>query len=424
MAKTIANFLVGVGLDTKDFDKGSRQVDTSLSGFRSKAGLAGSAIAAAFSAAGLAAIHAGNKADKFALSVAKFDTSRRFIYNLGNAFRLMGGDASEAVDAISNAESILDKLKKGDASALEAAGLAQVNVSSLQTAQDGEELLRRLSSMMPDLEKWQQRSLQQTFGLSDAAMRTLQNGTQRFDELIAQADKYADNLDKAAEAGRAYNIELAKLGIQFDEIGQILAIKILPQFSSLLGGFSSFLDKNMPKVSAAADYIAENVGGVTAIGAGLTAATVGGATAGIGSKLGIGALSTLGRGVALGGGAGVAAGGASLLYDLKASDIESMTGLKNVGKYYRAPSETVSAIGKWWRGGTVSPADAAASSPSAMASKPTLSQMARSDASIPPPIVIDNRVTLNGREMAKFVNEVNSEQRFEAVTDMTSTVNR
>ena len=177
-------------------------------------------------------------------------------------------------------------------------------------------------------------------------------------------------------------------------------------------------------MSAAADYISENVGGVTAIGAGLTAATVGGATAGIGSKLGMGALSTLGRGVALGGGAGVAAGGASLLYDLKASDIESMTGLKNVGKYYRAPSETVSAIGKWWRGGTVSPADAAASSPSAIASKPTLSQMARSDASIPTPIVIDNRVTLNGREMAKFVNEVNSEQRFEAVTDMTSTVNR
>lgn len=424
MAKTIANFLVGVGLDTKDFDKGSRQVDTSLSGFRSKAGLAGSAIAAAFSAAGLAAIHAGNKADKFALSVAKFDTSRRFIYNLGNAFRLMGGDASEAVDAISNAESILDKLKKGDASALEAAGLAQVNVSSLQTAQDGEELLRRLSSMMPDLEKWQKRSLQQTFGLSDAAMRTLQNGTQRFDELIAQADKYADNLDKAAEAGRAYNIELAKLGIQFDEIGQILAIKILPQFSSLLGGFSSFLDKNMPRVEQAVEYAGENIGALSTVGGGLTMAAIGSFLSGAGAKLGIKAATTIGRGAQVGGVAGAVAGTGAMLYDLKSTDIEAITGLQNVGKYYRAPSETVSAIGKWWRGGTVSPADAAASSPSAMASKPTLSQMARSDASIPPPIVIDNRVTLNGREMAKFVNEVNSEQRFEAVTDMTSTVNR
>lgn len=446
MARSIANFLVGIGLDTTDWDKGARKVDTNLSSFRSKASLAGGALAAAFSAASLAAIRAGDNADKFALKVAKFDTSRRFIYNLGNAFKMMGGNAEEAVSAIASAEGVLDQLRKGDASALTAAGLAQVDVSKLQQSATGEEFLMNLSELLPGLQKWQQRSLQETFGLSDAAMKTLQDGRGRFEQLIADADKYADNLDKAAQAGREYNEALAKIGIQFEYIAQKLADGILPQFTSLLNGFSSFIDKNMSKVGAAADYISENAGAVAAVGGGLTLATVGSAIKGVGGKLGMRALTAAGTGAAYAGAAGAAAGVGSILYDLKASDIKDMTGY-DVSKYYRAPSETVAAIADWWRGGKEKPIGAqqqnlsqlarsdesvpspdwykgSATTPEQVVMRPSLSQQARSDESVPQPIVIDNRITLDGRELARWKKEQDALVNYATIDEISSTVAR
>lgn len=445
MARSIANFLVGIGLDTTDWDKGARKVDTNLSSFRSKASLAGGALAAAFSAASLAAIKAGDNADKFALKVAKFDTSRRFIYNLGNAFKMMGGNAEEAVSAIASAEGVLDQLRKGDASALTAAGLAQVDVSKLQQSATGEEFLMNLSELMPNLQKWQQRSLQETFGLSDAAMKTLQDGRGRFEQLIADADKYADNLDKAAKAGREYNEALAKVGIQFEYIAQKLADGILPQFTSLLNGFSEFIDKNMSKVGAAADYISDNSGAVAAVGGGLTLATIGSAVKGIGGKLGMRALTAAGTGATYGGAAGAAAGVGSLLYDLKASDIKDMTGY-DVSPYYRAPSETVAAIGDWWRRDSnksqsqrhnlskIARSDesipspdwykGSATTPAQSVMRPSLSQQARSDNSVPQPIVIDNRITLDGRELARWKNEQDALTNFATIDEISSTVAR
>ena len=416
MAKTIANFLVGIGLDTKDFDKGSKSVDTSLSGFRSKAQLAGGAIAAAFGAASVAAINAGNRSDEFIRKVAKFDTSSRFIYNLGNAFRLMGGNAEDAITTISKAEGILDALRKGDASALESAGLAQVDVSRLQTSRDGEELLKNLSDILssPNTKDWQKRSLQETFGLSNEGLVLLSKGRAEIDAVVNGVDKYAEGLEKAAEAGRAYSEALSKVGIQFDHIGNVLADKLLPKFTEIINGVSGFIDKNMPRIGAAADYIADNAGAVTAIGGGLAAGATAGAASSVAAKLGMKGLARIGAGASYGGYAGAAIGAGSLLYDLKSSDIKDVTGY-DVSKYYRSPSETVEAIGNWWRVGSVSPDDAASSTPSAEAARrPNLSEIARQSDSVPQVIQIDSKMYLDGREIGNFVERHQVQKNYDA----------
>jgi hypothetical protein len=323
--------------------------------------------------------------------------------------------------------------------------LAQVDVSKLQQSATGEEFLKNLSDILPGLQKWQQRSLQETFGLSDAAMKTLQDGRGRFEQLIADADKYADNLDKAAKAGREYNEALAKVGIQLEYIAQKLADGILPQFTSLLNGFSAFIDKNMSKVGAAADYISDNAGSVAAVGGGLTLAAIGSAVKGIGGKLGMRALTAAGTGAAYGGAAGAAAGVGSLLYDLKASDIKDMTGY-DVSPYYRAPSETVAAIGDWWRGDSNKPQSqrpnlskiarsdesipspdwykGSATTPEQATIRPSLPQQARSDKSVPQPIVIDNRITLDGRELARWKKEQDALLNYATIDEISSTVAR
>lgn len=430
MARSIANFLVGIGLDTTDWDKGARKVDTNLSSFRSKAGIAGGVLAAAFAGASLAAIRAGNDADKFMRKVSNMDTSAKFIYSLSSAFSRLGGDADDAYQAISKAEDVLDQLRKGDASALEAASLAQLNIQSLQGAANGEDFLYRLSDILaqPGVENWQKRTLQKEFGLSNEALQGMEKGSAHLRTLVDEAAKYAGNLEGAAQAGREYAAAMSKINSQISFIAQALSKEILPKFTAILEGLSGFIDRNIDRVPKIAEYAAENTGNIAAAGIGATIASAGGLASGIGRKFGIRALTAVGTGATYGGAAGAAYGLGSMLYDLKASDIKDMTGY-DVSPYYRAPSETVAAIGDWWRGdskpSTLSQElRSSATTPTQAAPRPNLSQQARSDASVPTPIVIDNRITLDGREMARWKKEQDALLNYATIDEISSTVAR
>ena len=462
MARSIANFLVGIGLDTTDWDKGARKVDTNLSSFRSKASIAGGALAAAFSAASLAAIKAGTDADKFVRKVSNMDASAKFVYSLSSAFSRLGGDADDAYKAVSRAEEVLDQLRKGDASALEAASLSQLNIQSLQSATNGEDFLYRLSDILaqPGVENWQKRTLQKEFGLSNEALQGMEKGSAHLRALVEDASKYAENLEKAAQAGREYSATLAKINDQVAFIGQELASKILPRFTDILNGFSGFIDRNIDKVPAAADYAAENAGGISAIFGGLTLSSMGA----MASKW----LPTIGKGAMTAGRATTAAGAASLLWDVRPEHIESLTGWKpNSYIWDNTPADVARDVGDWWRGGKAnSPATrktnlsqiarsdesipspdwykpnlsqaarsdesvpspdwykGGATTPEQSVMRPTLSQQARSDKSVPQPIVIDNRITLDGRELARWKKEQDALLNYATIDEISSTVAR
>lgn len=321
MAAVIKQFLVGVGLDTSNFDKGSKTVETSLGRFRSLAGIAGTAIVGAMGVASAAAIAAGTRIDKLVLSTEKFNTSSKFVYDYGNALKTLGGDASEAVSAIGAAEKALDELKlKGSFSAFEGAVFAGVDTQPLTQAQSGEEFLRLLSDMVPKLNEAQQRVLQESFGFSDATMRSLREGSQRFDEMVARAAKLAGGFDEAVEAARAYNKELAETQLRMEGISNILAGSMLDSFTNILKTFNNFFDLNKDRIEPAVKFAGENplgtgllAGGLAASGLGATATVAGFPAAGA-------ALSRFGTPGAIAG-AGILAG--APLYDYAMDDISS-----------------------------------------------------------------------------------------------------
>lgn len=440
MAKTIANFLVGIGLDTKDWEKGGKGVDRSLDGFKTKAGIAGTAIAAAFSAASLAAINAGKRADEFKLKFSQSDSSMKYAYNLGNAFKRMGADADQAYGAILSAEEKLDRLRSGDKGVFDDLALAGIATGSYSTASTGEEMIKRLIEDLPSMNSYQQRVAAQSFGLDAAGMNALRSG-EKLIALMDESGKHAENLDAAAEAGRKFNDQMARAGIIMDGIGDKLAVKILGPFTGLLDSFNTFLEKNMPRVDQAVDYAGENAGALSAVGGGLSLAAIGSFLSGAGSRLGMKALAGAGAGARFGGYGAAIAGAGSLLYDTTSSDIEAITGWKNVGKYYRSPSETVGAIGDWWRGrnGSIdysdvngasaiernymTPEEVARNSQEAKEARwREMSRIARSDASVPPPIRLENNLHLDGRVIAKTVNEVNALDNANAISDIQSSV--
>ena len=63
MSKTLTNFLIGIGWNTSDLDKGSQHIQSSLGGVKSQALQAGAAIAGAFGARALTTGFASAAAD-------------------------------------------------------------------------------------------------------------------------------------------------------------------------------------------------------------------------------------------------------------------------------------------------------------------------------------------------------------------------
>lgn len=248
---TIKNFLVGVGLDTKDFDKGSEKVDKGLDSFRTKAGFAGAAMVSAMVGAGLAAVNAGSRIDKLNLSTSGMDASTKFVHDYGGALTRLGGEASEAEQALKRVETALTNFRvKGDFGDFQNIALAGIDTTALTQAKDSEEFIKILAELTPELNKDQQRILQESFGFSDAVMQSLRGGRQELDKSIAEVSRLTGNFEDAADAARKYVDNMAQLQLRIEGVSNALAVKLLPGINGIFESVNNFIDENKNSIVA------------------------------------------------------------------------------------------------------------------------------------------------------------------------------
>lgn len=241
---TIKNFLVGVGLDTKDFDKGSEKVDKGLDSFRTKAGFAGAAMVSAMVGAGLAAVNAGSRIDKLNLSTSGMDASTKFVHDYGGALTMLGGEASEAEQALKRVETALTNFRvKGDFGDFQNIALAGIDTTALTQAKDSEEFIKILAELTPELNKDQQRILQESFGFSDAVMQSLRGGREALDQNIARVAELTGDFTKATESAREYNKTIAEFQLRIEGVGNALAINLLPGINSIFDTVGEFVNE-------------------------------------------------------------------------------------------------------------------------------------------------------------------------------------
>lgn len=312
MAKVLQNFLIGVGLDTEKYDKGAKNVEGSLGRMRTLVGFTGAAIAGAFGVVGTAAINAGKRIDASHLAFEKFKTSPEYIYAYGRALVALNGNATDALQAISRLEEgIVARTYSADGMMPGEIELARagVDISALRETHTGSDMLRELARQMPGLNKEQQISVQQTLGFSDAAMRSIREGVDKFDAGIARAaDLLGSGFVDATEASREFNKELAEINTRFQGISDTLAEKMLPGFTDVLRSMGGFLDTHRDSINAGLDMLGENPS-ATALASG------GGAATAAGAGLRAVGMRGLGTGLMRAGPYGMAAGAGILGYD-------------------------------------------------------------------------------------------------------------
>lgn len=323
MAKVLESFLIGVGLDTEDYDKGAKKVDASLGRMRSLVGFTGAAIVGAFSAAGAAAIAAGQRIDDLRLATEGLKTSPSWVYAYGEALEALNGDAENALAAIKAIESAqADFSLKGMLGPLEDVALTGADISALTQTTSGAEFLRTLAPMVQNMTKEQQNLTQRTLGLTDDVMQSLRGGVDALDAQVARASNLlGSGFEGATEAARAFNKELAEFGTRTQGISDTLAGKLLPGFTGILESVNGFIDNNRSAIEGAADLAAKSPTGAALATAGGLSSFVGAAAKGVG-------LRGLGAGLSRLGGYGLALGAPLMAWDARPEDIENLTGWK------------------------------------------------------------------------------------------------
>lgn len=252
MASTISTFLVGLGLDTSNLDKGLRDTDQKMRTFG-----AGTATAlAAIAATGVAAF-------KWTGDVAKkYDTMSQAADRVGSSVKQMAGyDFSLAqisgVDEFGAAEKhlrsiadLLGNVKRGTANFDDyaTAGYDVRNWGGMTAQQVFNDQARQFQ-MQQDPNK--RNTMAQAAGLSNAEVRLFSEHGAELSKLTAATAEQLNITDDLIVGSRQLNDRLGQISTTFEGLQNIVAAQLMPSMVTLAGGIndagaaiSSFLKNN------------------------------------------------------------------------------------------------------------------------------------------------------------------------------------
>lgn len=305
-SKVLKSFLIGIGYDTKALEAGDKKINASLNGIKSGALGISASLVGAFGAAAGAIVGVAGRVDKLAMSTQNLRTSQAAVYNYGNALKLMGGDAEDAVETLKRFEEIQNNLRlKGDAGPINDLAMAGIDVSSLYQTNTGEEFMRALSGMIPNLDEGQRSVVQGSLGLSDGVFRSLAGGVDKLDETMKRASGLTGSVDQLTDNARKLAENSAEFGLIIDGVSNELSEKFMKSLIGAGGALNNFLKDHRESVSGAIDYASDNPAATAALGASSVAAVVGATLA----KLGLGSFGGL---ISKAGTAGVAITGGAI----------------------------------------------------------------------------------------------------------------
>ncbi|MCX2891719.1 hypothetical protein OO258_26185 [Pseudomonas sp. DCB_BI] len=438
--KTLKSFLIGIGYDTRGLEAGEKKISSSLQGLKGRALQISGALVGAFSAGAASIAATASSVDRLAASTQNLRTSTNAVYNYGNAIRLMGGEASEALEAITRFEEIQNNLRlKGDAGPVGDLATAGIDVSSLYQTNTGEEFMRALSDMIPRLDEGQRAQVQSALGLSDSTFRALSGGAEQLDNLAKKANGLAGDIDGLADNSRKLRESSAELGLTIEGVRNELADKFLPSLIGASNWLNKLIENNREGISKAIDYAAENDGATAALGLSAGASLAGAAASKIGLTAIGGAAGSAGTlGLATVGGAVGASelseylngklpgyGQASREFDDWLKDI---TGLKTI----KSPLQLINDV--------FAPGDSGMGvERSVEDSVPAIDRDAREEdrqanadalagALSKTPVKVQNNVDmtiqLDGQALESKITQVNERQNYETLSDLATTTER
>lgn len=251
MSNVITSFLVGIGLDTSDFESGERRVNQAMEGIKSSTLAIGSAMAAAAIGAGVRVDQLAEKSRKLQDQLYRTNTETTWAQGYGVALRELGGNADDAVGRITGLEEKLAAIKMGDRGWVDSLGPAGFDAGDLAQAKDAQDFITRAADQFSRATHTQQVNMASVLGLTDAEFKLWQQGGTYVDAHTRQLAAQIGYTESLNQKQYEYSQSWVELNLELDKAGNTISEIMLPGMTELVkkaneytGALNKFAQEN------------------------------------------------------------------------------------------------------------------------------------------------------------------------------------
>lgn len=252
MPNTISNFLVGIGLDTTDFDKGARKVDSGLGSISKSALQLGAVVAGAFGVGQLTMGFADAK-DELGKFSQVFGVIPNEVAAIGRALEHEGGSLESFMSELAGIERLRASTPQEIGSLFASAGIVGVDPSFILDAKNATEAYLNFSKIMEGASGKKRLQIAKVFNLSDASVRLLSNYRQKVDDLVEAQRKLRPITAAMTQEAARFNDETQDLLTGIGSIADDISIKLLPPISDAVEGMNNWISANREVISSGID---------------------------------------------------------------------------------------------------------------------------------------------------------------------------
>ena len=313
---TLANFLVGIGLD---FDnKGAKEAVSSLDSVKRTALQAGAAVAGAFGAKAIT-IDVANRTNHYRQMAEAIGTTTESLDALARVYEREGGDANNLISQLEAIKKLRAGLQTGNVDWIPQGALAGLDTSAIIGEADPVKAYQNILDQLSKMSVERRLNVAQAIGLDTKSINLAIKGGDYLNEQIAKALDRRPMIEQLSKDSETFTKQWSDL---WDNIGGITdraGAKIIPQVNEITGSINDFFDANREGINSGIDVvfgkIAENLDLIAVAAASLTAVGIGGTLSGMAKYLPIiggtaGSIGAVAKNLGL---IGVAAAGAGLI---------------------------------------------------------------------------------------------------------------
>lgn len=269
MANVLTNFVVGLGLDTTEFETGVKQVDSGINSVKSSALQLAAVAAGAFGANQLTFGFAA-ATDRIGKFSRVFSAMPEDVAAFGRALQHEGGNLEAFMSQIENLDRMRAMTPDQIGGLFARAGIIGVDPGAILNARSATEAYLNLADVFANLSQKQRLNAAELFGLDEASIRLLSTGRQAVEALVTNEKELRPLTQQMVNESARFGDATQDLFTHISSVADTISIKLLPQLSGAAEATNEWLKVNKEFINANINSVLEpmedNLAGIAAAG--------------------------------------------------------------------------------------------------------------------------------------------------------------
>lgn len=246
----ISDFVIGLGFDTSDFERGQRRITSDLNNFRSDVLQIGAVLGTAFSAKSLT-IDFARQNDQLRQMAELLGINENALYGLdeaGKAFGARSGEITSLLQTLTETKARFTEL--GELGVLEELAKIGVNIDAITDAKDSVTALYALADELSKLDQKDRLLVSNALGISPQGIDLLSNGAKTVRDLSKAYQDARPHTEEMTNASRRFIEEYNKLEQNLGGRADKISTPVVKSIGKIIEVINEFIETNQKAIDS------------------------------------------------------------------------------------------------------------------------------------------------------------------------------